>query len=105
MIAHAEPTGRTWLSRLAEPRSIAIAGIALGVFAVFLGLPPIAAGTIWWPLGVGFLGVAAGIWGTTRGETRAGVGAVIVSLAGCRSGCSPPARAPSTSTSSSSGRR
>jgi simple sugar transport system permease protein len=82
VIAHAETTSRSLFSRITEPRSIGIVGIALGVFAVFLGLPPIEVGTIWWPLGVGFLGVAAGIWATTRGERRAGIGAVIVSLAG-----------------------
>lgn len=82
MIAHAEPQGPSLWARISAPRSIAAAGIVLGVAAVMLALPPIDAGTIWWPLGVGILGIAAGIWGTTRGEVRAGIGAVLVSLAG-----------------------
>ena len=82
MIAHAEPQGPSLWARISAPRSIAAAGIVLGVAAVMLALPPIDAGTIWWPLGVGILCIAAGIWGTTRGEVRAGIGAVLVSLAG-----------------------
>jgi simple sugar transport system permease protein len=82
VIAHAEPQGPSLWARMTAPRSIAAAGIALGAAAVMLALPPIKAGTIWWPLGVGILGIAAGIWGTTRGEVRAGIGAVLVSLAG-----------------------
>jgi simple sugar transport system permease protein len=82
VIAHAEPQGPSLWARISAPRSIAAAGIVLGVAAVMLALPPIDAGTIWWPLGVGILGIAAGIWGTTRGEVRAGIGAVLVSLAG-----------------------
>jgi simple sugar transport system permease protein len=68
--------------RLTEPRSIALAGVALGIVAAVLALPPVTLRNYWWPFGVGLLGIAAGIWAATRGERKAGVLAILASLVG-----------------------
>jgi general nucleoside transport system permease protein len=68
--------------RLAEPRSIAIAGIALGVLAFRPALPPWTLRTIAPSLTLGFLAIACGITAVPRGETRAGWGAIVVGILG-----------------------
>jgi general nucleoside transport system permease protein len=81
VIARAEPRRLlTW--RLVEPRSVGIMGIVLGLLAVWLALPPIAARTILWPILVGIVAVAAGIWSASRGSGRVGWGAVASGLLG-----------------------
>lgn len=82
MIAQAETVERPSWARLFEPRSIGIAGLALGVLAVLVALPPFELRQILWPVGIGILGIAAGIWATTRGARRVGVIAVVVGLVG-----------------------
>jgi len=82
VIARAEALERLSWQRLLEPRSIGIAGIALGVLAVLVALPPLEVRRIWWPAGIGILSIAAGIWATTRGERRVGFTAVAVGLLG-----------------------
>jgi ABC-type uncharacterized transport system permease subunit len=57
-------------------------GIVLGLLAVWLALPPIAARTILWPVLVGIVAVAAGIWSASRGSGRVGWGAVAAGLLG-----------------------
>ncbi len=69
--------------RLAEPRTVAIAGIALGLAAFVVALPPITARSPVWPIMIGLLGVFAGVWAATRGERRLGWGAVAVGIVGC----------------------
>jgi ABC-type uncharacterized transport system permease subunit len=78
----AEAVDRPAWSRLFEPRSIGLAGIALGVLAVVVALPPLELRQIWWPAAIGIVGIAAGIWATTRGERRVGLIAVAVNLLG-----------------------
>ena len=68
--------------RLAAPRAVAIAGIALGVLAVWLALPPWTVGTLGIPIAVGFLAAAAGIYALTRDERRLGWWAVGIAIAG-----------------------
>jgi simple sugar transport system permease protein len=70
------------LRDLARPRSVAIAGIALGVLAVWLALPPWTLEAAGAPVTAGFFGAAAGIYAATRGERRLGWWAIGVSLAG-----------------------
>lgn len=67
--------------RLAAPRAVAIAGISLGVLAVWLALPPWTVGTLGIPIAVGFLAAAAGIYALTRDERRLGWWAIGIAIA------------------------
>jgi general nucleoside transport system permease protein len=81
MIARVE--ARPWtVWRLTTPKSIGVVGIGLGLLAFWLALPPLATRTVLWPILIGVVAVAAGIWATTRGAGRAGWGAVVAGLAG-----------------------
>ena len=64
------------------PRTIGLVGIALGALAFWLALPPLAARTAALPIAVGILAVAAGIWSWSRGDRRAGGGAVAAGILG-----------------------
>jgi general nucleoside transport system permease protein len=68
--------------RLATPRAAAIAGIALGVLAVWLALPPWTVATLGVPIAVGFVAAAAGIYAVTREERRLGWWAIGIAIAG-----------------------
>jgi general nucleoside transport system permease protein len=81
VIARAEPR-RVAISRLTDPRHIGLLGIGLGLLAVWLALPPLAARTVLWPILIGLVAVAAGIWSTSRGAGRVGWGAVVSGLLG-----------------------
>ena len=67
---------------LLTPRWIAIGGIALGVFAFWLSIPPISTRAPWWPVLIGLCAIAAGVWAISRGQRRAGWGAVAAGLIG-----------------------
>jgi hypothetical protein len=41
---------------------IARAGVVLGLFAFIVTLPPFSADASWWPVLIGLLEIAAGIW-------------------------------------------
>ena len=64
--------------RFFDARSIAISGIGLALLGFWLVLPPLTLRTWVWPVALGFLGVAAGIWAVTRGVRRLGWGAVAI---------------------------
>jgi ABC-type uncharacterized transport system permease subunit len=68
--------------RWTHPRTIGIAGIFLGVIAFWLALPPLAARMVIWPILIGMLAIAAGIWAQARHEKRVGWGAVAAGLLG-----------------------
>jgi len=68
------------LRRLGEPRSLAIAGICLGVLAFWLSLPPFTLRNIVVPATLAVLGAALGLWALTRGERKLGWWAVLVSI-------------------------
>jgi general nucleoside transport system permease protein len=68
--------------KLATPRGVAIAGIALGVLAVWLGLPPWTVETLGVPIAAGFLAAAGGIYAVTRDERRLGWWAIGIAIAG-----------------------
>jgi ABC-type uncharacterized transport system permease subunit len=80
----------TWAERvdspvrafLRAPATTGYAGILLGVFAAFLAIPPIQARTITWPIVVGAIGIALGIWTMARGRRRLGWGAVASGVLG-----------------------
>ena len=77
-----ERLGRFDLARLTSPRSIGIFGIFLGAFAFWLTLPPLTSRTLLWPVLVGILAVAAGIWAASREERRVGWGAIVAVVLG-----------------------
>ncbi len=54
----------------------------LGLAAFFVALPPITARSPVWPVLLGLLGLAAGIWSVTRGVGRLAWGAVALSVVG-----------------------
>ena len=74
--------GRIRTSRLTEPRSIAIFGIALGVLACWLALPPFTVRTVAWPLLLGIVAALAGVAALSRGERKVGWGAVAAGVLG-----------------------
>jgi general nucleoside transport system permease protein len=69
-------------ARLRDPGTMGYAGLALGAFAAFLGIPPIEARTVTWSVVVGIAACVLGTFTITRGRTRLGVGAVVTGLLG-----------------------
>lgn len=74
--------GRIRGSRWTEPRTIAIAGIALGVLACWIALPPFTTRSFVWPLLLGLLAAFAGVAALSRGVRRVGWGAVAAGVVG-----------------------
>jgi ABC-type uncharacterized transport system permease subunit len=68
--------------RWTHPRTVGVAGILLGVVAFWLALPPLAARTALWPVLIGIVAIAAGIWAQARDEKRIGWGAVAAGVLG-----------------------
>jgi ABC-type uncharacterized transport system permease subunit len=68
--------------QLTEPRSIAGLGIALGVFAFWLALPPWTTRSPVWPLLAGILALACGIAAVPRGERKLGYYAIAFGILG-----------------------
>jgi general nucleoside transport system permease protein len=66
--------------RFFDARSIAIGGIGVSLLGFWIVLPPLTLRTWVWPVALGFLGVAAGIWAVTRGVRRLGWGAVAIGI-------------------------
>ena len=69
-------------ARLRDPRTSGYAGILAGVFAAFLGIPPIQARSVTWQILFGVIAAVLGIWTVTRGKRRLGYGAVVTGLLG-----------------------
>ena len=83
MTAPAATFGPSVLERLPRgARAIAWGGVVLGLLAFFVALPPITVRSPVWPILIGMLGVAAGIWTVSRGVGRLAWGAVVVSILG-----------------------
>jgi len=68
--------------RLSEPRTVAILGIACGVLAFWLALPPWTTRELGWPLAAGIIGVACGIAAVPRGERKLGYYAIGLGILG-----------------------
>jgi simple sugar transport system permease protein len=68
--------------RLGEPKTIGAAGIAAGVLAFWLTLPPLKATSLVVPVVVGLVAVACGGWAVSAGAKRVGWGAVAAGLLG-----------------------
>jgi general nucleoside transport system permease protein len=65
-----------------NPRTVSRVGIAIGLVAFVVALPPFDANTIWIPVVIGFMGIAVGVWVLSRGERRPGWTAVGFGLVG-----------------------
>ena len=70
------------LAQIGNARRIAIAGIALGLFAVWLALPPWMVGGVGAPIAVGISGALAGLYAAMRDERKLGIWAIVASLLG-----------------------
>jgi general nucleoside transport system permease protein len=68
--------------RLTEPRTVAILGIACGLLAFWLALPPWTTRELGWPLAAGIVGVACGIAAVPRGERKLGYYAIGIGILG-----------------------
>ena len=82
MSVRAEAPERATFARVSGARAAGFIGIGLGLLAVFVALPPFELRQVWWPAGIGILGLFAAIWATTRGERRLGLLAVAANLFG-----------------------
>lgn len=68
--------------RLAEPRMVAVLGIACGALAFWLALPPWTIRGLGWPLAAGIVAVACGIAAVPRGERKLGYYAIGLGILG-----------------------
>ena len=68
--------------RLRDPAATGYVAIFLGAFAAFLAIPPIEARSQTWPILVGVVAAALGVWTASRGRRRLGYGAVAAGLLG-----------------------
>jgi simple sugar transport system permease protein len=68
--------------RWTHPRTIGIFGIALGLLAFWLALPPVALRHVELPLAIGLIAMAIGGWTWWRGERRVGSFAAMAGLLG-----------------------
>jgi general nucleoside transport system permease protein len=82
MSMSAPPLEQAWLRRITEARSIAILGIALGLLAFWLALPPWDLRQEAGPIALGLAGTFAGLWAVTRDEKRLGWWAIAVAIGG-----------------------
>jgi len=71
-----------WFRRLAETRSVATYGIALGILAFWLALPPWDVRFEGGPIALGIAGTLCGLWAVTRDEQKLGWWAISVAIAG-----------------------
>jgi ABC-type uncharacterized transport system permease subunit len=69
----------TWLR---DPAATGYVALVLGVLSAFLAIPPIEARTVTWPVVVGVVAAALGLWTATRGRRRLGIGAIVLALTG-----------------------
>jgi ABC-type uncharacterized transport system permease subunit len=70
------------IRRLTEARTIAIIGIACGILAFWLALPPWTLRSFGAPLAAGFVALACGIAVVPRGERKLGWWAIALGIAG-----------------------
>ena len=68
--------------RWTHPKTIGIIGIFLGLLAFWLTLPPVHARTVLFPIFIGILAIACGIWAQAREERRVGWSAVAAGFLG-----------------------
>jgi ABC-type uncharacterized transport system permease subunit len=78
----AEEFSRATLGRLNTARAVAIVGIALGVVAFWLALPPEVVRSLAAPVALGVVAIGCGAWAVSHGERRPGWGAVVSGVIG-----------------------
>ena len=81
----AAPPTNQWTGRaekLTDPRTVAIVGIAFGVLAFWLALPPWTTRGVGWPIAAGFVALACGIAAVPRGEKKLGYYAIGLGILG-----------------------
>ncbi len=71
---------------IAGARAVGVLGIALGIFALWMTLPPWTVRDLAFPIAAGFLAVAAGIAALSRAERRMGLWAIGVGILGAVGG-------------------
>jgi len=64
------------------PRTVAWAGVLVGILAFWFSLPPVRARAAWVPLIIGLVAIFCGVWAVTRGVGRVAWGAVAVGAIG-----------------------
>jgi ABC-type uncharacterized transport system permease subunit len=74
------------LPRIVSARTIGAVGIALGIVAFWVALPPLVTRAVAVPIVLGIAAIACGIWAVARGEKRVGWGAVASGLLGISGG-------------------
>jgi simple sugar transport system permease protein len=81
----AAPPTNEWTARaekLTDARTVAILGIAFGVLAFWLALPPWTTRGVGWPIAAGFIALACGIAAVPRGEKKLGYYAIALGILG-----------------------
>ena len=73
------------LSKIGNTRLIAIGGIALGLLALWLSLPPWNIDQPGAPIGVGISGALLGLYASMRDERKLGIWAIVASVLGIAS--------------------
>jgi ABC-type uncharacterized transport system permease subunit len=69
-------------ARVVDPRTVGIAGIVLGIVALWLAIPPVEARSPVWPILLAVLAGFCGVAAISRGAYRVGGGAVASALVG-----------------------
>jgi simple sugar transport system permease protein len=86
VIAPADTLVQLRRSRLSGPLGVAILGIALGIVAFWLALPPVTERRVVAPIVIGVAAILLGLWAVYRGELRPGWGAVASGVLGIAGG-------------------
>jgi ABC-type uncharacterized transport system permease subunit len=60
------------MRRVTEPRWVAYGGIGIALIGFWLTLPPVLSRTIVWPIALGVVGAAAGVWAVSQGARKLG---------------------------------
>jgi ABC-type uncharacterized transport system permease subunit len=84
-VSTAAPPTNQWTARaekLTDARTVAILGIAFGVLAFWLALPPWTTRGMGWPIAAGFIALACGIAAVPRGERKLGYYAIGLGILG-----------------------
>jgi ABC-type uncharacterized transport system permease subunit len=73
---------RVPLGRATWERRVGVCGIALGALAFWIALPPLKSRALGFPIALGIVAAACGIYALTRGDRRVGGGALAAGLLG-----------------------